>query len=223
MAAVIRACRSTSVFPSGATNMILDVIPQEGIMRGEIWGTWWPTQQFLIPRSCMAKQSLWQLVIEVAQNVVTVMRGGHHHVGRWSQHCLLLPAAGVATVPACQGRWLLSQWLQRRRRAHKSFNEKWHRRHWVWGNHVRVPRLREDFHPMWFLLVGLHQGSCVCTPTCKHMGIHIITLNILIPDDWLDYAFPPHNLNIQWRRVSQLVWINWNYTASPSLMQLWTG
>lgn len=39
-----------------------------------------------------------------------------------------------------------------------------------------------------------HHNHLPIACPCGILGIHIITLNILIPDDWLDHAFPPHNL-----------------------------
>jgi hypothetical protein len=56
-------------------NTILVETPQEEITQGEIWGTWWPTHQFLIPRSCTADPSLWQSISEVSPNVVMTIRG----------------------------------------------------------------------------------------------------------------------------------------------------
>lgn len=55
-------------------------------------------------------------------------------------------------------------------------------------NHVNFPT------PFCCISNKTHHNHLPIVCPCGILVIHIITLNILIPDDWLDYAFPPHNL-----------------------------
>jgi hypothetical protein len=67
-----------------------------------------------------------------------------------------------------------------------------------------LPHTETNFTtPSCYISNKTHHNHLPIVCSCGILVINIITLNILIPDDWLDYAFPAHNLNIQWRKVSQ--------------------